>query len=77
MCRGWLDAHDKQELLSLRLAVMQGNCSPDIFDLPPSGVPVFACGYEACLNGFAMLDAPSEKALKAINKITRQRSRKA
>ena len=76
MCRGWLDTHDKRELLSLRLAISLGNCSPDIMDLPPGGVAVFESGAAACRNGIAKLDRPSEKALKAIRGLTNRRSRK-
>lgn len=41
MCRGWLDVHDKQEMLSLRLAVITGQCDASIFELHSSGAEVF------------------------------------
>ncbi len=76
MCRGWLDTHDKGQLLSLRLAVIQGHVTETIFELPPSGTSVFGSGAEAAKYGMRDIPAPSVKAKKVITKISRIKRKK-
>lgn len=73
MCRGWLDVHDKENLLSLRLAAGRGLIEPDLIDLPPSGVPVFASGAEAAEHGMAEIDDPRAAALRVIDKLFKRK----
>lgn len=77
MCRGWLDTHDKGQLLSLRLAVSFGKLDHTIFDLPVSGVPVFTSGQAACQHGLAQLNSPGAIAQRIAHQIEMKRAREA
>lgn len=72
ICRGWLDTHQKHDLLSLRLAVSTGAADPDIFDLPLSDVPCFESGQAAHDHGVKELEYPSNKAIKTQHKLIRR-----
>lgn len=72
LCRGWLDTHDKQHLLSLRLAISAEHVSPDIMNLPSSSVPVFASGKETMEHGMTDLEDPSEMAKEYQRKLIRR-----
>lgn len=74
MCRGWLDVHPKEHLLSLRLAAGRGLISPDVIDLPPSGVPVFETGAAAAEHGLAEIEDPGDQALHVIDKLARRKA---
>lgn len=74
MCRGWLDVHPKEHLLSLRLAAGRCMISPDLIDLPPSGVPVFESGRAAALHGMAEIEDPGDQALHIIDKLARRKA---
>lgn len=65
VCRGWLDCHDKRELLALRL------CRTPLFDVPLSGVPVFASGTEAMVHGLRDVAAPGDQAKGVIERLHR------
>ena len=72
LCRGWLDTHDKQNLISLRLAISMEHVSPDIMNLPLSSVPVYASGKEAMEHGMMDLKHPSVVALELQRKLVRR-----
>ena len=72
LCRGWLDTHPKDQSLALRLAVSIGEAEEAIFDLPPSGVPVFESGAAAAAHGMKGIRRPSVKAIKMISKLQRK-----
>lgn len=75
MCAGWAGCHG-EELLSLRLAVVTGQISPATYTAATdyqSPVPLFASGAEAAEHGTADIERPAPSALRAIEKITRQR----
>jgi len=74
LCRGWLDTHEKIDLLALRLGVMCGTVSTDIFDLPSSGVPMFPSGTEAMLHGLSGVEEPSGEALELIDRLREKRT---
>lgn len=74
MCRGWLDVHPKEHLLSLRLVVGRGMVSPDVIDLPSSGVPVFESGAAAAAHGLADIEDPGDQALHVIDKLARRKA---
>lgn len=75
LCRGWLDAQDKNESLSLRLAVSFGRVDGSIFDLPKSEVSTFASGTEAALHGLKEIEHPSPHAVDVIRKLSRKISK--
>lgn len=75
MCRGWLDTHEKTELLSLRLAAATGQVGIEIFDLPPSGTPVFKSGAEAAVHGMKDFRRPKTAAQRVIDKLSRRRKK--
>lgn len=77
LCRGWLDVHDKEESLSLRLGVLMGSLDPAIMDLPQSGVPVFGSGRQAAEHGLRDIENPDQTAIAAINKLSRRRNKHA
>lgn len=72
VCRGWLDTHDKNHLLALRFAMMNGMVTPEILDLPPSGVPMFSSGTEAMLHGLEELEDPSPEAIEMMDKLQKR-----
>lgn len=76
MCRGWLDTHDKVNLLSLRLASLRGMVDGSVFELPPSDIPVFESGKAAALHGMQEIDQPGQKAATAIRHIQKKRKMK-
>lgn len=76
LCRGWLDTHDKTELLALRLGVAYGTAPPDIFDLPSSEIPTFSSGTEAMLHGLDGIEKPSLDALGLIDRLREKSSRR-
>ncbi len=69
VCRGWLDAHDKHQLLALRLAASKKLIDYDVFDLPKSDVPTFGSGGEAAEHGMADIENPSPAALAFIARL--------
>ena len=69
VCRGWLEAHDVDHLLALRLAGMQGNNPNALYDVKPCGVDCFSSGKEACDHGLAELESPGPDAQRAMRKI--------
>ncbi len=70
LCRGWLDTHNKDQSLALRLAASQRLLDyDDIVDLPKSAVPTFASGQEAAEHGMAEIEDPSPAALAFIAKL--------
>jgi len=73
MCRGWLDVHDKRQLLALRVMSAHDQVTADVFDLPKSGVPVFASGKAAAKHGQRDIKRPKAAALRVIAKLTRRK----
>lgn len=73
VCRGWLDTHDKENLISLRLAASMRLLDWQHFAyLPPCGVPMFASGTEAMLAGMAKYDQPGEDANRLMDKLKKK-----
>lgn len=72
VCSGWLAHHDPAELLAVRLGIMQGRLDPSCAEYSTE-VPLFSSGAEAAEHGMAEIDSPDERAVKAIEKITRKR----
>lgn len=70
ICQGWLDCHNGDELLAIRLARMR-NSLPDNFSTEPSGADVYASGKEACDAGLKDVDKPSKEAISMIKKVSR------
>lgn len=74
ICGGWLAAHDRVNLLALRIAGPR--IDPSVWNYDP-GVPVFGSGAEAAAHGMAQVDAPPPEALKMMAGMTmKQRKRK-
>lgn len=62
VCKGWLDVHGADELISIRFAAMQGFDVQQLYDSPPTKVPLFESGLDACVHGMRDLGNPSEAA---------------
>ncbi|MFF0509061.1 DUF6283 family protein [Streptomyces fimicarius] len=77
VCGGWAGCHEGEELLALRLALLDGRIDAATYravvEYVPS-VPLFSSGSEAAAHGKAGVGAPDEKARHLINKITRTRN---
>ena len=71
LCRGWWDCHSQNppghELLSIRTAEAFGKLESKP---PPSDVPCFASGQEACDHGLEDFEEPSEEAQQRIDYLT-------
>lgn len=68
LCAGWVACHDMYEAVAVRLNPI----APDAMDYR-SPVPLFASGAEAAAHGLAEIDAPSDAARRAIDKLERRR----
>ena len=71
ICRGWWDCHSQNppghELISVRILGVFGQIS-DV--PPPSDVPCFTTGQEACDHGVKMIDNPDEDACHRVELLT-------
>jgi hypothetical protein len=77
ICAGWAGCHDGDELLALRLSVLNGRISPETADATVnynSPIPLFESGFDAAIHGIRDIDKPDAAALRAIEKIRRVRS---
>ncbi|MDF3607572.1 DUF6283 family protein [Paracoccus sp. DMF-8] len=73
LCGGWLMAHDRDELLALRLHGR--GLAPEVWDYAPD-VPVFASGAEAAAHGLSGVGDPSPAAQRKIAGLMRQQARR-
>jgi len=72
VCKGWLDVHGFDNLLAVRLAMMQGVDVSGLRDSPRTSVPLFSTGLEACLHGLRDLRRPKAAArLKSADLLRR------
>ncbi|GAA1387798.1 DUF6283 family protein [Catellatospora chokoriensis] len=77
VCAGWVGCHGADNLLALRVAPLVGQMTAHDVRTARAyvcSVPLFASGHEAAAHGRASIDAPDERARRAIQKITRTRS---
>lgn len=72
ICRGWLTVH--ADSIAVRLAVLQGNVTPDQRDAPVT-VPLFEDGNQAADAGIKGIRRPNDKARQIINRLDKQRKR--
>jgi len=71
LCGGWLMTHDRENLLSLRMAPHFGRAiAPEVWDYAPD-VAVFESGAEACAHGLKDILNPSPEAERKINGLVR------
>jgi hypothetical protein len=73
LCGGWLLAHDRDNLLALRLHGRELDPSVWTYDPP---VAVFQSGAAAAAHGLADVDNPSPAALRKIDGLIKQRDGK-
>jgi hypothetical protein len=76
VCAGWAGCHDGDELLSLRIAAMDGTMTVEDVEAVRdyvSPVPLFSSGAEAAAHGLSVT-APNADGAKVIEKIRRARS---
>ncbi|MEV7068962.1 DUF6283 family protein [Streptomyces collinus] len=77
VCAGWAGCHASEELLALRLAVLDGSMDATTYLAVveyTSPVPLFPSGSDAAAHGEAGIDAPDETARRVINKIIQTRN---
>ncbi|OXR40281.1 hypothetical protein B7C42_07619 [Nocardia cerradoensis] len=76
LCAGWAGCHG-DNLLALRLALVQNRISPAVFEATigyRSPTTLFGSGTEAADHGQREIDNPSPAAVHTIAKISRRRS---
>ncbi|MFB7346105.1 DUF6283 family protein [Streptomyces hydrogenans] len=76
ICGGWAGCHAGEELLALRLGVLDGTLTAGTYRAVveyASPVPLFSSGREAAAHGQAGTEAPAEDARRLITKIARTR----
>ena len=76
VCAGWAGCYEGEELLALRLAVLDGSVDVTTYQAVveyESPVPLFLSGSDAAAHGEAGIRAPDETARQVINKIIRTR----
>lgn len=79
-CAGWVGCHDMANNLGLRLAVVQGRCSPEVADAMvdyETEAPLFESGREAFIHGMEGVASPSKSAQRKIEQLTNEAARKA
>lgn len=69
LCAGWLACHGSDNLLALRLHADKVDQSIWGYE---TDVPVFSSGAEAAAHGMADIEAPSEKAIRIMDQLTRK-----
>lgn len=69
LCGGWLAAHDRENLLALR--IHGPRLDPGVWDYEP-GVPVFGSGAQAAAHGIAEIVNPGTEAQRKIDGLLRQ-----
>jgi hypothetical protein len=77
VCAGWAGCHDGEDLLALRLAVIDGRIDAATYRAVAdyvSPVPLFESGSEAAAHGERGIDAPDEEARRVIDKIAGTRN---
>jgi hypothetical protein len=72
LCAGWVAHNDPAELLAIRLGLIAGTVDPSVIDYTTS-VPLFPSGTAAAEHGMQQIDAPDDRAMKAIDKLIRSR----
>lgn len=75
LCAGWAACHG-DNLLALRLALIENRISPDVFEATidyRSPTPLFEFGTEAADHGQRDIDDPSTAAVHTMAKISRRR----
>ncbi|WP_020499083.1 DUF6283 family protein [Sciscionella marina] len=75
-CAGWAGCHDGDELLALRVAVIEDRISGETARQVAeyrSPVPLFASGAEAAVHGLRDIEQPGADTLRSIAKIKRVR----
>ncbi|MGW7786078.1 DUF6283 family protein [Streptomyces tricolor] len=76
VCAGWAGCHEGDDLLALRLAVLNGSMDTTTYRAVveyESSVPLFPSGSAAASHGQAGTAAPTEDARRLIDKISRTR----
>ncbi|MEU5281150.1 DUF6283 family protein [Streptomyces asoensis] len=77
VCAGWAGCHHGEELLALRLALLDGRIDITTFQAVVeyiSPIPLFPSGSEAAAHGQTGIDTPAHEARRLINKIARTRN---
>ncbi|MDX3538472.1 DUF6283 family protein [Streptomyces sp. MB09-01] len=76
ICAGWAGCHDSDNLLALRMAVLDGRIDPATHQAVAdytSPVPLFLSGSDAADHGQKGLTTPTENARRMIEKISHTR----
>lgn len=78
VCAGWAGTHDGPNLLSLRLALLTGSLTPEVFESVcryETDVSLFDSGAAAAAHGLAEVTEPGERAARTVRKLIVRRSR--
>jgi hypothetical protein len=71
LCAGWVAVHG-EDLMALRIGVLQGRLDASIFDYATK-VPLFESGAAACDHGMRDIEHPSAEAVAFVEKICAKR----
>ncbi|MET9779244.1 DUF6283 family protein [Streptomyces sp. NPDC006367] len=77
VCGGWAGCHDGDELLALRVGIIEGGITVETAEAIRdyvSPVPLFASGAEAAAHGMRDVENPSPEAVAAMRKLKRVRT---
>lgn len=76
LCAGWLGCHGPEELLGVRIGLIEGAIDPSVLDFT-TDVPLFESGAAAAAYGLADVDAPSPEAVDVVRKVRRAAAARA
>lgn len=78
LCAGWVGCHDMNHSMGLRIGMLSGHIPTEVFDAAldySTDVALFESGAAAAEHGKADIEAPREKARRAIDKLHRKAQR--
>lgn len=80
ICAGWAGCHDMEESLAARIAVLDGELTPDEYQYLldyAAGVPLFESGRSAADHGQADVGNPGQRARQMARTLRRRQALRA